>query len=355
MPIPFPSGYIRTTNEPLDYLYLNNGFLWASVAAATNAVTGLNPGIRYIGQFVNIDDGFGGSELYWFKDGITNGDLVPFSAGGSGTYTGASPTTVVVENYPIGTAITGLSYNALFENIYAPYVTPTLPTFSASFGNLFECGDNYSATSTATFNFTVTNLANVVPNTLSIVNVTQNIVLTNGQPVTSPINTVLLAPYPFSLNVFGTNQWGAKVQDSLTLSLISSVPYTATWAHRMWYGSDISPNLANSSAIQSLQGTSLNATETIPGNYFVPALAAGYKYFCWEDTIPFDPNINTGFLSGGLPVNMATVADDPNYNNTTPNGWSYALVSYSNGTATSNYRVFRTQNPLGGAMTIQIS
>ena len=146
MGVALPTGYIRTTNEPLDALYLDAGStLWANVAAATNQTTGLSNFVRYIGQFVNIDDGSGGSELYWFKDGITDPDLVPFAAGGGGTYTGASPTTVVVENYTVGTSITGLSYDALFENIYAPYVTPTIPTFSASFATLYECGDNLTA------------------------------------------------------------------------------------------------------------------------------------------------------------------------------------------------------------------
>lgn len=352
MPIFLPSGYIRTTSEPLDTLYLNSGSVWASVAAATNAVTGLNPFIRYIGQFVNIDDGSGGSELYWFKDGITDPDLVPFASGGGGTYTGASPTTVVVENYSIGTSITGLSYNALFENIYAPYVTPTIPTFSASFGNLFECGDSLTGSPTATFTFTVTTIANVVPNSLSIVDITQGNTLTAGQPVTSPISGVLLAPYPFGLNVFGNNSWGAEVIDTNTLSVISSVSYTATWAHRMWYGSDSAVTFTNSSQIQSLQSSLLNSTETIPGNYFVPA--NNYKYFCWEDNIPFDPDPAFGFMFGTSPIPMATVLDDPSFSNTTANGWSYATTTYTNGPATSIYKIFRTQNMYGATMNITI-
>ena len=355
MAISLPTGYIRTTNQPLDALYLDAGStLWASVAAAENAVTGLSPFVRYIGQFVNIDDGFGGSQLYWFKDGIANGDLVPFATGGGGFYGGASPTTVVVENFPIGTSISGTSYDALFQNIYAPYVTPTIPTFSASFGNLLECGDYLTGIPTANFTFTVTTIANVVPNSLAIVDISQGITLTSGQPVTSPINAVLLSPYPFGLNIFGTNLWGAEVTDVNTLSIISSVPYIVTWAHRMWYGADISPSLVGSSAIQALQGTALNNTESIPGSYFVPALVGGYKYFCWENTNPFDPAPNIGFESGGWQVPMATVADDPNYNNVTPNGWSYASVTYTNGTATSTYKVFRTQNALGGSMSITI-
>jgi hypothetical protein len=351
MPIFLPSGYIRTTSEPLDTLYLDNGSVWASVAAATNAVTGLNPFIRYIGQFVNIDDGSGGSELYWFKDGITDPDLVPFASGGGGTYTGASPTTVVVENYPIGTSITGVSFNNLFQNIYAPYVTPTIPVISASFATLYECGD-LIAGPTESFTFSVTNLANIVPNSLDILDISQGVTLITNQPVTSPISGVPLATFPFTVNTFGTNQWGAEVTDTSTLIQISSPPYTVTWAHRFWYGSDSATVLTLSSQIQSLQGSLLNSTETIPGTYLVAA--NDYKYFCWEDNIPFDPDPNFGFMMGAFPLPMITGVLDPAYNNTTPNGWSYALTTYTNGTATSVYKIFRTKNIYGGVMTITI-
>ena len=356
MGVALPTGYIRTTNEPLDALYLDAGStLWASVAAATNQTTGLSNFVRYIGQFVNIDDGNGKSELYWFKDGITDPDLVPFASGG-GNYTGASPTTVVVENYPIGTPITGVSFNDLFENIYAPVIPPSIPTFSpttSSFSNLYECGDKLTAIPTADFIFTVTNLANIVPNSLAILDITQGVYLTQNQPVISPINNVLLNSFPFGLNIFGTNQWGAEVTDSSSTVPISSPPYTVTWAHKMWYGT--SPNnILNSTQIQALQGSSINSTETIPGSYFVPANANEYKYFCWEDTIPFDPVAIFGFMFGSQQLPMADSTIDPAYSNVTTNGWSYALASYQNGPAVSNYRIFRTATPFGGAMNITI-
>jgi hypothetical protein len=46
--------------------------------------------------------------------------------GGSSIYAGASPSTVVVENFPIGTNILGLTYDELFQNIYAPYTPPII-------------------------------------------------------------------------------------------------------------------------------------------------------------------------------------------------------------------------------------
>ena len=52
--------------------------------------------------------------------------------GGSNIYTGASPSTVTVENIPAGTVITGYTYDQLLGNIYAPYTSPTIAFVSLS-------------------------------------------------------------------------------------------------------------------------------------------------------------------------------------------------------------------------------
>ena len=106
MAIALPTGYIRTTIEPLDVRYndLITGLPYANVAAAfADTQT-----IAYTGLFVNIDDGAGGSDLYWYKDGITNADLVAFSAGGGGSVFNAPPggTTIgPVGGYALGTIV----------------------------------------------------------------------------------------------------------------------------------------------------------------------------------------------------------------------------------------------------------
>ena len=89
MAINLPTGFFRTTNEPLDVRYLASGLTpYSSVAAANTAITSA---VRYIGQFVNVNN-----QLYWYQNGITDGDLVAFSGGGgggSGTVTSVSVTT----------------------------------------------------------------------------------------------------------------------------------------------------------------------------------------------------------------------------------------------------------------------
>ena len=52
---------------------------------------------------------------------------------------------------------------------------------------------------------------------------------------------------------------------------------------------------------------------------------------------------------------MADSSDNAAFSNV-QNGWSYALVSVTNANgATTNYRVYRTKNILGGSINIQVS
>jgi hypothetical protein len=90
MAVNLPTGFARTTNNPIDQLFLSNTLApYATVAAANTAIL---VGIRYKGLFVNIDNGTGGSVLYWYKDGTTDGNLVAFSSGGGGTVTAVTAT-----------------------------------------------------------------------------------------------------------------------------------------------------------------------------------------------------------------------------------------------------------------------
>ena len=143
MAIALPTGYIRTTIEPLDVRYndLITGLPYANVAAAfADTQT-----IAYTGLFVNIDDGAGGSDLYWYKT-LTGpqplpplppvppypviGDLVAFSAGGGGgniTLPTTGTTAPATGAYQQGYIFTGpQSMQDMWENMLFPYVQPII-------------------------------------------------------------------------------------------------------------------------------------------------------------------------------------------------------------------------------------
>ncbi len=83
-------------------------------------------------------------------------------------------------------------------------------------------------------------------------------------------------------------------------------------------------------------------------------LSAGdYKYFCYPDSMgSVDSFVDA---STGFPISMATSADNAAYSNAA-NGWSYALVSVTNANSiATNYRVYRSQYPLGGILLMRVS
>ena len=100
---------INTT--PVDTLLVNTGLI-ASGATSYSFTTDLEANAL-------IKTGGLGTE-YLMADGtVTTGVS-------GGLYGGSSPSTVPVQNYPIGTVLSNKTYDDLFQNIYAPYSAPSI-------------------------------------------------------------------------------------------------------------------------------------------------------------------------------------------------------------------------------------
>jgi hypothetical protein len=83
MAIPFPDNISVGVGNPLDSRYLSNlNTPYIDVSAVTTAIVESQ---RYVGLTVNVDN-----EEYWFKDGITDPDLIVKSSGGVSNLTGAT-------------------------------------------------------------------------------------------------------------------------------------------------------------------------------------------------------------------------------------------------------------------------
>jgi len=146
MAVNLATGFNRTTGEPIDVLYLATGLVpYASVAAANAAIVS---GVRFIGQFVNINNA-----LYWYGAGIGDGDLVLLVSGGGSTFINANPTTISVGGYPIGTTFpTAKSMQEMWDGLLYPYTAPTLTLVSLTPAS----PQNYNQTNvacTVTFNW----------------------------------------------------------------------------------------------------------------------------------------------------------------------------------------------------------
>ena len=263
-------------------------------------------------------------------------------------YGGASPSTVTVNDLPSGSSITGLSYDTLFQHIFAPFVAPTFSSFAMTgVSSTQRVGATISGSKT--FTWGTTNSGNVQPNTIDIIDQTNA--------------TTLLS---------NTANDGSEAGVAIT-SVTKSSPASHTWRIVGDYLSPASGTFQRDLVIQwywdIFAGTSANPTLTeaqiealaysalLASPERTYSLAGGdYKYICYPDSLG-DPETGIGFrdTSTNLSVAMADSTDNAAYSNTS-NGWSYALVSVTNSEgATTNYRVYRTKYTLGGSISIQLT
>ena len=133
-----------------------------------------------------------------------------------------------------------------------------------------------------------------------------------------------------------------------TNSVNFSATFTVTWNWKNHYGVSSNSNL-NASQIASLSNG--NLTNTFAGTFVYAG--GGYNFYCFPDSFGSPSSFKD--VSTNLNVAMATSSDDSFYSNTA-NGLSYGLVSVTNTYGqTTNYRVYRTKNILGGAVTIIVA
>lgn len=281
--------------------------------------------------------------------GATGLDGATGVAGASGpsVYSGQSPTTTTVGGLASGSVISGLPISNILESILVPYIAPTFSTFSIGQSTPVEVGTTLS--SSQLFSFGFTQVANIQANSLEVLDVTAgNVVLGTFALSPSPVAVSIGAGITFSSP--NSYSWRGRATNTQSSTFLSGLT-TVNWFWRLYYGTSTSPTLTETD-IEALANSLLTNTR----NRTYSLAAGGYKYFCWADSLG-SPTAVTGFkdTATNLAVAMADSSDNAAFSNT-QNGWSYALVSVTNSNgATTNYRVYRTKNILGGSINIQVS
>lgn len=274
----------------------------------------------------------------WLPAGGTGGD--------GGTYTNPNPVPSTVGGISAGmTFPTPQTMQQMWDTLLYPYQAPGFGSFSFGQPGSVEVG--YTMPAALTFTWSTSNSANVAPNTCSIVDNTaggtlmaaapndgtQAIVLPGGS-----VQRVTSASYSFTISAVNTH--GGAFSRSASIS----------WMWRLHYGVSANPTL-DSVGIGALANSGL--ASGYAGTYNMGA--GGYKFISFAHAAGGQIN-STKDTSTGFNVPFATAADNAAFSNVDGGGFSYALVSRTNANGvTTQYRLYRTKNFLGGAVTIQVT
>lgn len=262
------------------------------------------------------------------------------------TYQNTNPTPITVGGIPAGTTFpTPLTVQEMFDKLLYPYIDPTFSSFSIfSIPTVVEVG--YTVPAAVTFTWGTTTPGNVQTNTISIQDITQSLTLSSGLANDGAESVVM----PSSIQHVVDEDHVFRINGQSTHATTFYRDLTISWKWRMYYGSNVSPTLIDDD-ISALTGSVL--ASGYQGTFPLPA--GGYKYFCFADD--GGGQINLIKDSGtGFEIPMADDTDDPSYSNVDGGGYHYALVSFENQQGiTSNYRVYRSKNIMGGAFSVTIT
>ncbi len=220
------------------------------------------------------------------------------SSGGSSVYAGASPTTTTVGGLASGSAISGLSYDDIFESILVPYVNPVFTSFSITGqSTTVEVGTTLSGSKTFTWGI---NAGSGTVSTIDLYNVTTSATLLAGTPndgtQAQTITTV-------QLNSSGATQvWRGIGNNSAPSGTFNSSNFTVTgWFYRFSGPTSTAPT--NSATVRALPvsafvtgaGSFTLATGTTEINFMV-CLPPGRSITSVIDTDALGADITSNYV-----------------------------------------------------------
>ena len=266
-------------------------------------------------------------------------------SGGESKYANPVPTPLPIGGIPAGSTFSNKTMQEMWDALLYPYLAPTFTAFSLqAVAPVLEVGDAIPAA--VTFLWSTANPFNVRPNSLSLTDVTGAVLLASGlsddgsEPVVmgAPIVKSGVASHQFRIDGVDTN--------------LAPFSRTATyaWRWRGFWGSSAAPVLTEA----QVEGLASNGLVTgLAGSYATPP--GGFKYFCIPDALGGQVNAVKD-PSTMLDIPLATPASNPAYSNLDGGGFYYALVSLTNPFGiTAPYRVYRTFNATGSALTMQVT
>ena len=278
---------------------------------------------------------------------IVDINLIYQSTGGSGVspiYTNMTPIPITHGGATAGMTFSGLTMQQMFDIILYPYQTPAFTSFYLNgYTSTLEIGDEIPVSQT--FNWSTSNSANIKPNTIEISGFNLNTLtgLANDGNENITFNSVVTRT---SIDNPGVRSWNIQAEN--TQNIIFSRNFSVRWDYRMYVGTS-SNTILNASEIQAL--TDYNAIRNGAAGTF-HASAGNYKYICFADYY----GAVTRFYDTVSTFDIAMYQGYSNSEGANGQTWSYELVSVTNSYGeTTVYRVYRTENMLGGDLNIGIT
>lgn len=271
-----------------------------------------------------------------------NGNIIEFeSSGGSGnTYTNLTPTNSTIGGISAGSTFSAQTMQQMWDALLYPYQTPAFSSFSLGISSPREIGLSFGVSQT--FTWGTTNSSNVSANTITIAgyNLTT---LTNLANDGSEAVTFTGSVNRTASDGPGTRTWSIQGTNTQNNSFSSNL--SIRWDWRMYVGTSVNTGLTENQIEALTDFTSVK--NGFSGTYALSA--GGYKFFCFANTYGSPSTwVDT---SNNLAVAMYT-----GYPNIDGAGNSYDIVSVTNANGeTTNYRVYRTLNILGGSINIAVN
>lgn len=305
--------------------------------------------IAYTGKTVNtftgLTRGYDGTANATHQSGVNCSLRIVAKHLNDAAFIKNAPMPISVGGLPAGSVFPErLSVQEMLEKILYPYQAPAF-TLIAIAGQTapFEVG--HTVPQNVTFNWTISNPSNLQPNSLSITDVTgSSHVLASGLSnfgsqavvLAGPIQKIAAGSHQFRMD--GVNSLAQPFTGDLVLS----------WLWKLFYGV---------SANAMLTGPQIGtlAAGLLTGGYSrtYPMDAGGYKFICLADAAGGQINAVKDLMTG-FNMPMADVSDG--FTSIDGGGFAYNVVNFTNVFGvTTPYRVYRTKNFLGGALSLVVT
>lgn len=253
--------------------------------------------------------------------------------GGNGIepYTNLTPMPQAVGGYDVGTTFDNVSFKDLMDGLLYPYQTPSFSSFYiVNQPTILECGIVVEG-SNRIFNWNTINSNNIIPNSITIKNYTNNIVI--GANLNNDGNEILSFSNITKTTTNSTHIW--QIQAYNTKNNLFTRNYSITWYDPFYYG--VGEKNLNAYQIQQLSkqvSSKSNKTYIFNSNNQVYYFAYPSSYgnlISILDTNGFE--IINDFTLKVMEFN----SNPPYFNNTVP--VNYNVYEFNNLTSQTNFSI----------------